>query len=274
MKYTIKRAVFVALASLYCGPAFALVAVIPNDNVAVGSGSTAIGNNDVAIGGGASANGDNNININGRLPYDYQTLANYGVVAQSASTGAGGIGTGGTQNSVTPTVLGDNATVYRNNSSNYQPGTAIGYQSASNGYATALGSNAQAGLASSTNAQTSVSNDTAIGGSVYSGSGNTAIGGGTVTNGDNNIAVGNQALSSGNGSVAIGNKADAGNPGIVFDPSTAVGSGATATGTDSEAYGYNAKATATNSEALGTNSQAGVPKGGSKNLMATRGLIE
>ena len=256
MKYTLKRAVFVALASgLYCSPAFALVALIPNGNVAVGSGASAIGNNDVAIGGGTSANGSNNTNINGRLPNDYQTLGNDGTVAQSTSPG--GTGSGGTQNSVTATVLGDNATVYRNNSSYYQPGTSIGYQSASNGYGTALGSNAQAGSASANDAPTTVANDTAVGGNIYSGSGNTAVGGGTVTTGDNNIAVGSQALSSGGGSIAIGNNAAAGNPQVPLDPSTAVGSGATATGTDSEAYGYNAQATATDSEALGTNAQAG-----------------
>lgn len=261
MKYTLKRAVVAALVSGFCSsPAFAIVALDPDTNVAVGSGASAIGNNDVAIGGGTSANGNHNTNINGRLPYDYQTLGNEGTLATGAPTGTTSSGGTNSSSNDSATALGNGAVVYRNNSSNYQPATSIGYHSASNGYGTALGSGAQAGSASPTNnAATPVSNDTAIGGNIYSGSGNTAVGGGAVTTGDNNIAVGSQSLSSGGGSIAIGNQATAGNPQVALDPSTAVGSGAEATGTNSEAYGYNAKATATDAEALGAGAQAGQP---------------
>ena len=261
MENVLKRAVVAALVSGFCSsPAFAIVALNPDTNVAVGSGASAIGNNDVAIGGGTSANGNHNTNINGRLPYDYQTLGNEGTLATGAPTGTTSSGGTNSSSNDSATALGNGAVVYRNNSSDYQPATSIGYHSASNGYGTALGSGAQAGSASPTNnAATPVSNDTAIGGNIYSGSGNTAVGGGTVTTGDNNIAVGSQSLSSGGGSIAIGNQATAGNPQVALDPSTAVGSGAEATGTDSEAYGYNAQATATDAEALGTGAQAGQP---------------
>jgi len=249
-----KAAMALGLSLGMAAHAAAITVFIPTNDVALGNNSSAIGTNDVAI-GGVSANGTNNTNINGSLPFSFGTLENQGIAASSAS---GTSGSGSVQNDKDATALGEGATVYSDGSSFQEAGTSIGSFSQSSGPNTAIGSGAQAGPASTSNS-TAPSNDTAIGGSIFSGSSNIAIGGGTVTTGSGNIAEGKNATSSGSGSVAIGNGATAGNPSVFLDPSTAVGSGATATGTDSEAYGYNAQATATNAEALGTGAQAGQP---------------
>jgi len=261
VKKAMTLAIFGSLSLGMAVPALAIVEYTPTNDVALGSDASAIGRNDVAIGSG-SANGTDNTNINGSLPYSYSPLENQGTAASSAS---GTSGSGSVQNDKDATALGEGAVVYSDGSSYQEAGTSIGSFSETSGPNTAIGSGAQAGPAASTSnlgpaapsSSTAPSNDTAIGGSIYSGSSNIAIGGGTVTTGNGNIAEGKNATSSGSGSVAIGNGATAGKPSLFLDPSTAVGSGATATGTNSEAYGYDAKATATNAEALGTKAQAG-----------------
>ena len=259
-KTTLAAAISSALLiGVWANSACAIVEYSPANDVAVGNGASAVGQGDVAIGGDTTANGYGDTNINGHLPYSSSTLTkgSVGGTSVAASSGSGTSGTGGVQNNPEATALGDGATVFYDGSSiDGGTGTAIGSYSQANGNSTALGTGSTSGLGAGSGSMPVSSYDTAIGGSVYSGSHNTAIGGGTVTTGNGNIAEGEYATSSGNGSVAIGSDATAGKTSLALDPSTAVGSGATATGQNSEAYGYDASATGNESEALGTKSQA------------------